>query len=391
MKRLKHLKCLSFFVFFSSIFFVYVNVFGVPKLPSGKIVEINGTKEQVQIIREQKRLPASVDAPLFVSDIAKTGDHSVIKISLKTLQDTNIDLFVFENSEFEVSQKMITPKKKSTIVNLSKGFLSVVAKKLPKNEDVRIQTPNAVVGVRGSFLSLLVSDMCEPGKSLKGKSCETETEEEDEEDDEEDEDDSEVEAPDEGDSGDEEEGDEEEEEDGEEGDKEAKEEGEETEEGDEETAESKRGSKPFAGTSILQAESDMEGGITLLASSQVAAESLEGGTIVPDGTMATITTKSEREREPGAAAEIPKLVSIAPASPTNASVTLEGVPSSFNPGQPLTLAAVAGGNVSTENSKAEMGAKEGAKEAATTTTANATSDTSVSSNASEGPFKGSCP
>ncbi|MBI3019436.1 MAG: hypothetical protein HYY61_06060 [Deltaproteobacteria bacterium] len=162
--------------------------YALSKDPSGKIAEISGKKEEVKIIREKKTKPAILGDILIMEDIAQTGKLSTTKLLLKNPKGKKESVvFVFENSHFRINPSIITAgNKKSTIIEFTKGFLSIISKNLDKDEDIRIKTPNAVIGIRGSQLTLSVQEVCavesyqaetnlqEKGQA-KGGGCPTET------------------------------------------------------------------------------------------------------------------------------------------------------------------------------------------------------------------------
>ena len=141
--------------------FLWGEAWAVERNPAGYVVEVSGKKEQVKILREKQVLPATEKLSLYVHDITKTGDKSTSQLLLKAPEskkgERESTIFVFENSEFRVNPEIITAgNKKSTIIELPRGLLSATVKNLKKDEDVRIKTPNAIIGIRGSFLTVSV-------------------------------------------------------------------------------------------------------------------------------------------------------------------------------------------------------------------------------------------
>ncbi|MBI3018433.1 MAG: FecR domain-containing protein [Deltaproteobacteria bacterium] len=143
----------------------------------GNVVEINGKAEQVKIIREKKTFSAKPALQLFVHDITQTGDLSTAKLLLKKVKPqknkiAKVSVFVFENSQFRLNPEILTEGgRKSVIIELSKGILSLIVDKLEKDTDVRVKTPNAVIGIRGSIITLSVQEVCEEG----GTGCSLQT------------------------------------------------------------------------------------------------------------------------------------------------------------------------------------------------------------------------
>lgn len=143
------------FFFTLFVFIQQVSSPGFATTEAGKVVEVNGKKEQVKILRAKDTLKAEVNTVLIDKDITQTGDLSSSKLLIKVPgQDSHVTIYVMENSKFRVEPQFVTKTGTSTLIELTSGFLSVIAHGLKKNEDVRIKTGKTVIGIRGSDITL---------------------------------------------------------------------------------------------------------------------------------------------------------------------------------------------------------------------------------------------
>jgi hypothetical protein len=122
---------------------------------AGRIKVVKGT---VQIERDGKRIAAAVGTPVLVGDTLITGGDGRVGVTFRddSLLSTgpnsvlSIDRFVFDSTthkgEFESS--------------LKRGTLTAVSGKLVKEqpESMRVKTPAAIMGVRGTEFAVKVAD-----------------------------------------------------------------------------------------------------------------------------------------------------------------------------------------------------------------------------------------
>jgi hypothetical protein len=108
------------------------------------------SKGDVQIERDGKRLPAPVGAAIQARDTVKTGPDGSVGI---TFQDNSL-LSAGPNSELVIERFVFdsTTHKGEFDTALKKGTLAVVSGKIVKQspEAMRIRTPAAIMGVRGT-------------------------------------------------------------------------------------------------------------------------------------------------------------------------------------------------------------------------------------------------
>ena len=122
---------------------------------AGRVKTINGS---ASIVRGQSSLPAIVNEKIFQGDTLRTGPDGSLGVILK--DDSMLSLG--PNSEVVVEQFLFTPAegKLALVTRMVKGtavFLSgVIAKLSPQS--VRIETPNATIGVRGTRFLVKVDE-----------------------------------------------------------------------------------------------------------------------------------------------------------------------------------------------------------------------------------------
>ncbi len=116
------------------------------------------SKGEVQIERDGKRLPAPVGAAIQARDTVKTGPDGSVGI---TFQDNSL-LSAGPNSELVIERFVFdsTTHKGEFDTALKKGTLAVVSGKIVKQspEAMRVKTPAAIMGVRGTEFVVKVDE-----------------------------------------------------------------------------------------------------------------------------------------------------------------------------------------------------------------------------------------
>jgi hypothetical protein len=111
---------------------------------------IKVSKGEVHIQRDGKRLPAAVGAVVAVRDTVLTGADGSVGITF----DDNSLLSAGPNSELTIEKFVFdsTTHKGEFDTALKKGTLAVVSGKIVKQspEAMRVRTPAAIMGVRGT-------------------------------------------------------------------------------------------------------------------------------------------------------------------------------------------------------------------------------------------------
>lgn len=118
--------------------------------PAGAAGRVKVSSGEASIVRNGQTLPAPVGADVFESDVVRTGGDGRLAVMLK--DETRFALG--PNSEVAVAAFAYAPSESRLALTLrvARGVLSyvsgLVAKLAP--ESVTIQTPTAVIGVRGT-------------------------------------------------------------------------------------------------------------------------------------------------------------------------------------------------------------------------------------------------
>jgi hypothetical protein len=127
---------------------------------------VNNVSGQAFIGRQQKLIPAKVNEKLLLSDALVTGadgsigvimqDDSVLSLGPKSR--VNLTQFSFAPAENKLS--FIAKVKRGTMVYLT-GLIAKL-----DNKSVRIETPNAVCGVRGTQFAIKVDNRDEDDSDI---------------------------------------------------------------------------------------------------------------------------------------------------------------------------------------------------------------------------------
>lgn len=125
---------------------------------AGEAGRIKVSRGDVQIERNGKLMPASVGAVVEVEDTVKTGADGSVGI---TFRDNSL-LSAGPNSELVVERFVFdsTTHQGEFDTRLKKGTLAVVSGKIVKQspEAMRIKTPAAIMGVRGTEFIVKVDE-----------------------------------------------------------------------------------------------------------------------------------------------------------------------------------------------------------------------------------------
>jgi hypothetical protein len=122
--------------------------------PAGRIKVVSGS---AFVIRGQQVIPAQLGQPVFESDRVRTGANGRLGITLR--DDTRFSLG--PGSEMRLSRFAYAPEHGRIALSLSlvRGAAAYVSGRIAKlsPDAVRLETPGAIVGVRGTTLGLSVS------------------------------------------------------------------------------------------------------------------------------------------------------------------------------------------------------------------------------------------
>ena len=131
-------------------------------IPIGKVVEATGsvTIEHVNAVVVQAKLPGGagetkVDDLVYQGDVVRTGADG--RVSINFTDGTSFNLT--NNANMTLNEFVYDPngKSNSTLFNLSKGTFTFIAGKIAKTGDMKIETPAATMGIRGTTPHVEVS------------------------------------------------------------------------------------------------------------------------------------------------------------------------------------------------------------------------------------------
>jgi hypothetical protein len=134
-----------------------------PSNPIGKVISATGsvTIEHVNAVVVQATLPAQagqtkVGDPVYQGDVVRTGADGRVGINFTDGTSFNLS----NNANMALNEFVYDPngKSNSTLFNLSKGTFTFVAGKIAKTGDMKIDTPVATMGIRGTTPHVEISD-----------------------------------------------------------------------------------------------------------------------------------------------------------------------------------------------------------------------------------------
>ena len=150
--------------------------------PIGKVVTATGsvTIEHVNAVVVQATLPSQagqtkVGDLVYQGDVVRTGADGLVSINFADGTSFNLS----KNANMTLNEFVYDPngKSNSTLFNLTKGTFTFVAGKIAKTGDMKIDTPVATMGIRGTTPRVEISDdgtvrfstLIEDGKSKLSK------------------------------------------------------------------------------------------------------------------------------------------------------------------------------------------------------------------------------
>jgi hypothetical protein len=135
----------------------------VPAKPIGKVVSAKGsvTIEHVNAVVVQAALgnqpgQAKVGDAVYLGDIVATGADG--RVGITFADDTAFDLS--SNARMVMTEFVYDPNSKanSTLLSLTKGTFTFVAGKIAKSGDMKVDTPVATMGIRGTTPHVEISE-----------------------------------------------------------------------------------------------------------------------------------------------------------------------------------------------------------------------------------------
>jgi hypothetical protein len=127
----------------------------VASSPIGKVLAATGsvTIEHVNAVVVQANVPSQagqtkVGDLVYQGDVVRTGSDG--RVSINFADDTSFNLS--NNASMTLDEFVYDPngKSNSTLFNLSKGAFTFVAGKIAKTGDMKVETPVATMGIRGT-------------------------------------------------------------------------------------------------------------------------------------------------------------------------------------------------------------------------------------------------
>jgi len=129
-----------------------------PAFAQGELVigRIKSTAGAVTIVRASGTVPAQVGQPLFQNDSVRTGADGRAGITLK--DETRLSLG--PNSDVRIDQFLYSPGQGSLrlVMRVARGLVAYVSGRIAKlgPDAVRLETPAAILGVRGTRMVIRV-------------------------------------------------------------------------------------------------------------------------------------------------------------------------------------------------------------------------------------------
>jgi hypothetical protein len=138
---------------------------GPETAPIGKVVTATGsvTIEHANAVVVQANIPASsgvgqtkVGDPVYKGDVVQTGADGKVGITFTDGTAFNLS----SNARMVLNEFVYDPNgtSNSTLFSLSKGTFTFIAGKVAKTGDMKIDTPVAVMGIRGTTPQVEISD-----------------------------------------------------------------------------------------------------------------------------------------------------------------------------------------------------------------------------------------
>ena len=110
----------------------------------------------VSIVRQNATIPAQVGQPLFLSDSVRTGADGHVGITLK--DETRLALG--PNTDVRIDQFAYSPGQGNLgmVMKIARGLVAYVSGRIAKlsPDAVRLETPSAILGVRGTRMVIRV-------------------------------------------------------------------------------------------------------------------------------------------------------------------------------------------------------------------------------------------
>jgi hypothetical protein len=135
------------------IFAASVPAFAQEPAAAGRVKVVSG---EAYIVRAGKSIPAKPGQPLFASDNLRTGADGSIGVTLKDATRLSLG----PSSELRVERFVYAPESGSlaVVIKFMRGVGAYVSGRIAKlaPDAIRLETPAAIVGVRGTTVAVKV-------------------------------------------------------------------------------------------------------------------------------------------------------------------------------------------------------------------------------------------
>jgi hypothetical protein len=123
--------------------------------PAGRVKLVSG---QAFVVHEGQRIPATIGTPVYERDSLATGADGHVGLTLR--DDTRLSIgpqTTIEISRFVYAQ---SDSQFSFVLKVVRGVVAYVSGRIAKlsPDAVRLETPSAIVGVRGTRLVIRVAE-----------------------------------------------------------------------------------------------------------------------------------------------------------------------------------------------------------------------------------------
>jgi hypothetical protein len=120
---------------------------------AGRIKIVSGS---AFVVRDSKLVPAQVGQDVFAADALRTGTNGRIGVTLK--DDTRISLGPSSEVRLERFNYATADGSLALVLKMVRGVTAYVSGRIAKlsPDSIRLETPAAIVGVRGTSLAIRV-------------------------------------------------------------------------------------------------------------------------------------------------------------------------------------------------------------------------------------------
>jgi VCBS repeat-containing protein len=120
--------------------------------PVGRVETVTGS---AQVVRNGVAIELNVGDLVFQGDVAQTRTSSTLAIAFSDGSAFTLN----ENARMALNEFVYDPNSttNSAVINLVQGTVSFIAAQVAKTGNMRVETPTATLGIRGTFITVSVS------------------------------------------------------------------------------------------------------------------------------------------------------------------------------------------------------------------------------------------